>query len=373
MPEYLPRFPDKREDLFKYDVIILGDVPADAFSREQLKLLEEFVSSHHGGLCYVVSRKNTDDTLAAPNSPFEPLVNLLPVTLDREAINIADKVNEVDPSAWPVLPTVVGLEHPVLRLAADLKDNLSVWDILPGIYWSHPVARVKPLGSVLAVSKDTIRRTTDSSGEMAPLIAVQYYGKGRVMYMGIDETWRWRAVDEGSYYRKFWTNMVDFLASGRLQNKRIIITTGSETFAVGEEMRVHVEAYDRDFRPLEDDTFQVEMVDRATGHITRLRLANFDPFYSQAAWFRDYAAYCGLSDNGAKIYGVVMQLGRSKPVLRQELGAASQGDEPDADCAAPAWEKNPVRVTFLPKRGQKAGFAVRGHAADPAPGSQDEE
>jgi hypothetical protein len=115
------------------------------------------------------------------------------------------------------------------------------------------------------------------------------------------------------------------------------------------------------------------MVDRATGRITHLRLANFDPFYSQAAWFRDYAAYCGLADDGTKIYGMVMQLGRSKPVLRQELGAASEGDEPEADCAAPAWERNPVRVTFLPKRGPKASFTLRGHSADAAPGSSEEE
>ena len=111
------------------------------------------------------------------------------------------------------------------------------------------------------------------------------------------------------------------------------------------------------------------LVDRATGHITHLKLAYFDPFYSQAAWFRDYAAYCGLSDNGATIYGMVVQLGNNKPVLRQELGEASQGDEPDADCAAPTWERNPVRVTFLPKRGPKASFVVRGRSADPASGS----
>ncbi len=93
------------------------------------------------------------------------------------------------------------------------------------------------------------------------------------------------------------------------------------------------------------------LVDRATGHITHLKLAYFDPFYSQATWFRDYAAYCGLSDSGTKIYGMVVQLGSNKPVLRQELGEASQGDEPDADCAPPTWEKSPARVTFLPKRG----------------------
>lgn len=108
------------------------------------------------------------------------------------------------------------------------------------------------------------------------------------------------------------------------------------------------------------------VVDRATGHVSQLRLANFDPFYSQAVWFRDYAAYCGLSDNGVKVYGMVIELGRSKPILRQDLGAASQGDDPESDCAPPTWEKNPVRVTFHPQRGPKASFAVRGQSADPA-------
>ena len=33
------------------------------------------------------------------------------------------------------------------------------------------------------------------------------------------------------------------------------------------------------------------MVDRTTARITQLNLPFFDPFYSQASWFRDYAAY----------------------------------------------------------------------------------
>jgi hypothetical protein len=118
------------------------------------------------------------------------------------------------------------------------------------------------------------------------------------------------------------------------------------------------------------------MVDRTTARITQLNLPFFDPFYSQASWFRDYAAYCGMSDNGEKLYTIVMQLGqvgRKKAVLRQEIGAATQGEDPDSDCAAPTWEKNPARVTFHPKRGQPSSFIVRGHSADVAPGSSEEE
>lgn len=114
------------------------------------------------------------------------------------------------------------------------------------------------------------------------------------------------------------------------------------------------------------------MIDRLTGHVAQLSLYEFDPFYSQASWFRDYAAYCGVSDNGEKLSAVVMQLGRKKPVLKKDLGAAKQGESPDSECDAPTWEKKPTRVTFRPKNAEKQAFSIFGHAWDAAPGSDEE-
>lgn len=115
------------------------------------------------------------------------------------------------------------------------------------------------------------------------------------------------------------------------------------------------------------------MMDRSTAHISQLNLPQFDPFYSQASWFRDYSAYCGVSDNGEKLYAMVTQLGRKRPVVKQEIGAAGQGDDPNSECAAPTWEKSPARVTFHPAHGQQLSFVVRGHAADVASGSDEED
>jgi hypothetical protein len=114
------------------------------------------------------------------------------------------------------------------------------------------------------------------------------------------------------------------------------------------------------------------MVDRLTARVTQLSLAEFDPFYSQASWFRDYVAYCGVSDDGQKLSAVVMQLGRKKPLLKKEIGTANQEDMPDSQCDAPAWEKKPTRITFLPKHGEKLTFSIFGHAWDAAPGSEEE-
>jgi hypothetical protein len=114
------------------------------------------------------------------------------------------------------------------------------------------------------------------------------------------------------------------------------------------------------------------MVDRLTARVSQLSLYEFDPFYSVASWFRDYVAYCGVSDNGEQLSAVVMQLGRKKPVLKKEMGSAGQGEMPDSECDAPAWEKKPTRVTFLPKHAEKQAFSIFGHAWDAAPGSEEE-
>ena len=62
------------------------------------------------------------------------------------------------------------------------------------------------------------------------------------------------------------------------------------------------------------------LVDRMTGRISSLALPEFDPYYSVASWYRDYAAYCGVSDDGKKLFAIVFQIGRRKPVLKKALG-----------------------------------------------------
>ena len=106
------------------------------------------------------------------------------------------------------------------------------------------------------------------------------------------------------------------------------------------------------------------LVDRSTGHNSAIALPEFDPYYSVASWYRDYAAYCGASDDGKKLFAIVFQVGRRKPVLKKSLGDAGGDDAPDSECPAPVWERRPVRVTFEPDENQKCTYSVLGHAAD---------
>ena len=114
------------------------------------------------------------------------------------------------------------------------------------------------------------------------------------------------------------------------------------------------------------------MVDRVTGRISQLSLPEFDPFYSTASWYRDYVAYCGVSEDGKKLYAMVAQVGRRKPILKKALGEPEGDDAPDSECPAPAWQRTPVRVTFQPDDTQKLLFSIRGRVVDVINDSEEE-
>src|SRR5437868_9548780 len=65
------------------------------------------------------------------------------------------------------------------------------------------------------------------------------------------------------------------------------------------------------------------LVNRRSGNVSAVNLPEFDPFYSVVSWYRDYAAYCGVGDDGAKVSAMLVQLGNKKPLLRKPLAAAN--------------------------------------------------
>lgn len=110
-------------------------------------------------------------------------------------------------------------------------------------------------------------------------------------------------------------------------------------------------------------------MDRVSGKLQQIILPEFDPSLSLVNWFRDYAAYCGVSDDGLKSFAIIVQLGKRKPLLKKALGdAASQ----TSICPAPVWQRTPVRVTFLGSADQKLTFSVRSRAVDLATEEENE-
>ena len=98
------------------------------------------------------------------------------------------------------------------------------------------------------------------------------------------------------------------------------------------------------------------LVDRVSGHIAALKLPDYDPGVSQVSWFRDYGAYCGVTASGKSLYAVVAQVAVRKPVLAKKLEVFNAQSHADVVCAAPEWQREPLRVTFRPAEKDAVSF-----------------
>ncbi len=105
------------------------------------------------------------------------------------------------------------------------------------------------------------------------------------------------------------------------------------------------------------------LVDRVTGAITALRLPDYDPAVSIVVWFRDYAAYCGLTASGRQLYAVVAQISARKPILAKKIASWPPAGETRPACAPALWQRDPLRVTFQQTGGSAISYGLVGLSA----------
>lgn len=250
--------PGAEPDLYKYDIIIFGDIPR-AYFREggdtaetKMQWLAEFVSRRGGGLVTLGGR----NVYAAGQYQDSALSRLAPFVI--EATNSPQVAK-----SFKITPTVAGLSHPLMQLEGDPAANREAWFDLPSIDGNNRVGKVKPGASLLAVREL-------EEGPM-PMIAVQNVGRGQVLGLAIDTTWRWemmRAAEGEDYYRKFWGNAVRVLAPDpRLEPDRPQITRQHSSVAVGRTLKLSTRLVDSIFQPVRGAAVRVK-VTSPSGQIT---------------------------------------------------------------------------------------------------------
>ncbi|HEU5350373.1 MAG TPA: hypothetical protein VFU55_02175, partial [Terracidiphilus sp.] len=100
------------------------------------------------------------------------------------------------------------------------------------------------------------------------------------------------------------------------------------------------------------------LVDRATGHVTALKLPDYNPAVSRVVWYRDYGAYCGVTPSEKTLYAMVAQLTVRKAVLRKRLAAFEAADSSEPACGPAEWQRDPMRVTFHPAGKDAVSFDI---------------
>ena len=106
------------------------------------------------------------------------------------------------------------------------------------------------------------------------------------------------------------------------------------------------------------------LVDRVTGHITAVHLPDFDPVVSNAVWFRDYAAYCGISTSAkGGLFAIVAQLGARRAIVQRPVGKWPQLNHFIPVCQPAQWQRLPLRVSIQPTGADTLSFDLIGTAS----------
>jgi hypothetical protein len=260
--QLLLQFPATREQLFEYDIIIAFDpdwrlVPGDGIAN-----LAEWVYREGGGLVLVAGDVNTLQLASASEqatqlqSQLEPLRELYPVVLSAYLSEL--RFDQQSSQPWPLEFTPEGQRAEFLQLTDDPVTSLARWKEFAGFYRCYPTSGGKAGATVLARFSDP-RSQTEYGFPI--LLAEQFYGQGRTLYVGSAEFWRLRAVSDEDYDR-FWIKTVREVGQGRTKRgtRRGILLPESRKLILGQTVRIRTRLLDAQFLPLVADAVTLDVV-----------------------------------------------------------------------------------------------------------------
>ncbi|MFO0878109.1 MAG: hypothetical protein U0840_12230 [Gemmataceae bacterium] len=229
-------WPEEPDALAGYQCIILGDVDAANLPLARRMELEKYVADSAGTLIILAGKRAMPLGYGEGPAPGEgdPLRRLLPIENPRA----------LTPEAgFPLTLTPAGRETRFMELDASVSDNDALWAGHPRPWMWAVAGRAKPGATVLAGFLDPRdSRSTPSEREReSAIFARQNYGFGRVLYVGIDGTWRWRYKVGDLYHHRFWGQVVRWAAADRplvVGNQFVRFGTPQPVYRPGEPVEV---------------------------------------------------------------------------------------------------------------------------------------
>ena len=183
----------------EYNVFLIGDLDSAAVRGDDLKTILRAVQSGAGigllGGFHAFEAGGWGSSALAPAMPFEP-DRLARQPFDapiRESLHFKGPVQ--------MLPDERFGGVSILRQGRTEQESRGVWQSLPPLEGANDLGRLVPAAKPLAVTPDG-----------RPLLVGREYGDGRVLAFAGDSTWRWAMQGAVEQHRRFWRQMVLWLA-----------------------------------------------------------------------------------------------------------------------------------------------------------------
>ena len=245
----LETFPATREELFAYDCLIAVDPNWKALTSMEVDMLDDWISYQGGGLILIAGPvymgENVGGWIEDPN--LTKIRAMYPVEFQKRFSTVRQNTYTAE-QPWSLDFSRDGLAADFLRLADTAPESIAAWDEFPGVYGCFPTKGLKASATLLA----SFSNPQAKQGDEAPvLIATQFYGSGRVLYLGTGEFWRLRAKNP-DYFTRFYTQSVRFVSKGRMMQQsnrgRLLLT--KEQFFPGDVIEVRATLLDSQMQPL---------------------------------------------------------------------------------------------------------------------------
>ncbi len=250
-------FPATEVELFQYDVVVAFDPDWKQIPPAGRESLSKWVFQHAGGLVLIAGDVYTS-VLASGNEDFQGVRALYPVVLATDLFDFELRSDEFQ-QPWPVEFTRPGVEAEFLQIDETPAASAQVWKQFAGVYRCYPTSKAKDGATVYAYFSD--RRAANESGKPV-LLAGQFFGAGRVLYLGSPELWRLRAVDE-KYFERYWIKAIREVGQGRLLRgtNRGVLLLERQTYELGATVQIRANLLDQQFKELAVPTAALEVVD----------------------------------------------------------------------------------------------------------------
>ena len=266
----LSEFPQRAADLFEYDVVVAFDPDWNRLNPDQYRLLTDWVSRHAGGLILLAGDVHTSE-LASATDDRQILHELYPVFLNPTIF----QTNHSRSQAWSPDFTADGMQAGFLSLSDDTNAPADSWKQFEGVYHCYPTGGPKAGATVLAHFSDP--RTQTEHGQPI-LMATQYYGAGRTLFVGTPEIWRLRSLSD-EFYDRFWIRAIREVGQGRTERGRSrgLLLIERNQFVLGQTVRVRAQLYDAQLSELEADSVPAEIFDSGGAPLAPTRRLLRDP------------------------------------------------------------------------------------------------
>ncbi|MDA1013236.1 MAG: hypothetical protein O3A00_02155, partial [Planctomycetota bacterium] len=235
-----------------FDPLWIGKT-LDDLDLSRLERLTKWVEKHSGGLVLVAGDVFTPD-IAGGNAKFSELLDLYPVVLDQFVLPIQLDRNAQN-KPIDITFTQQGKNTAFLMLTENPQESQEEWKAMGGFFRCYPTSGEKAGASVYAIFNDPL-------SDLPILMASQYYGSGRVFYLGSAELWRLRSVSD-EYYRRLWTKTIREVGQGRRKrgNSRGTWLLEEKPFILGQRVPLRAQLFDGQLQELDDPEVTIEILD----------------------------------------------------------------------------------------------------------------